>query len=369
MKTVLRFLLKVLVRQFYLINAGFFLFLFFIFFGVINGSQLISYHQSLILGMINSPVFMGAVWCCWFLYNFKCIAFCNAVISAPESSYIYNLKAVRPSKQLTLYLAVSSLQYLPVLIYAGFVIYTAFSKAMVITGLLVITFQLSMIALGAFILYFSINKNNHANPLKKLSGLLGRLNNIPLKYPAFLTGHIFYDKKMAFAGVKIFSILLLSVSFIRNGDHFDADFFSIFFQLILTGHAVLVFYCVQFNESQLQFSRNLPIPLYKVACMYLLTFGILLLPEGLFMLINNHGNLPIRHIVELYLTAIATLFFYTATLYACGLNMERMLLFVFISFLVIFFLQKTGQQLLLMMGILAAGVAVFWTHYFGFEQE
>jgi hypothetical protein len=369
MKTILHFLLTVFVRQFFLINAGFFLFLFFVFFGVVNGGQLISYHQSLILGMIGSPIFMGAVWGCWLLYNFKCIAFCNAVISAPESNYIFSLKALSPAKQLSLYLAVSSLLYLPVMLYAGFVIYLAFSKAMAITGLLVLTFQLLMIALGAFSLFLSINRNNSSNPGEKLIGLLGNMYRIPMKYHAFLIGHIFDYKKMAFAGVKIFSLLLLSVSFIRNGDHFDADFFSIFFQLILTGHAVLVFYCVQFNESQLQFSRNLPIPLYKVASMYMLTFSILLLPELLFMLINNHGNLPIRHIVELYFTAIATLFFYTGTLYACGINMEQMLLFVFISFIVIFFLQKTGQQLLLMSGILAAGVAVFWTHYFEFEQD
>jgi hypothetical protein len=369
MKTILHFLLIVFVRQFYLINAGFFLFLFFVFFGVVNGSQLISYHQSLMFGMIGSPIFMGAVLCCWLLYNFKCIAFCNAVISSPESSYIFSLKALSPAKQLLLYLAVSSLLYLPVMLYAGFVIYLSFIRSMLFTGLLVLAFQLLMITVSAFSFFLSINRNNQNNSIEKLTGFLAGLYSIPLKYPAFLIGYIFDNKKMAFTGVKIFSILLLSVSFIRNDDHFDADFFSIFFQLILTGHAVLVFYCVQFNESLLQFSRNMPIALYKIAGMYLITFSFLLLPELLFMLINNNGNLPMLHIVELYLTAIATLFFYTATLYACGLNMERMLLFVFISFLVIFFLQKTGQQLLLMLGLLAAGAAVFWTHYFDFEQE
>ncbi|MEO7768576.1 MAG: hypothetical protein ABIS01_14195, partial [Ferruginibacter sp.] len=113
MKTIATLLMKVLVKQFYIINAGFFLFLFFFFFGMVNGGQLISYHQSLIRGMIGSPVFMAVVWCAWLLYNIKCILFCHNIIKADDSHYIYALKSLSTSTQILLYFLVATLQYMP----------------------------------------------------------------------------------------------------------------------------------------------------------------------------------------------------------------------------------------------------------------
>ena len=369
MKPITIFLVKVLVKQFYIINAGFFLFLFFLFFGVVNGGTLITYHQSLILGMLGSPIFMAVVWAAWLLYNVKCFLFCTSTIKTAESIYLFSLKAISKVNQLLLYGFICTLLYLPVLLYAVFVVYMAIKKSMLLTALLVSVYQLLMITISTIVVYNAINHNNITNRFKKILDAVTAAYSIPIGYKGFLTAHIFHSKKMAFAVVKIFSILLLSVSFIRNGDSFDADFFSIFFQLILTAHAMLVFYCVHFSETQLQFSRNLPLALPAIASIYLFTYCILLLPELVFMLINNHGNLPIMHIIILYGTAAATLFLYTGMLYASGLNMERFMFLVFISFIMIFFLQKSGHHFVTLLAIISLAAAVFKSHYYLFEKE
>ncbi len=368
MKTTANFLLKVLVKQFYIINAGFFLFGFFFFFGIVKGELLIPYHKSLLLSIISSPLFTGIISIAWLLYNIKCIQFCSNTIKAVDSSYIFILKALPVSKQWWLYLLVSLLQYLPVFIYSCFVVYMAFAKLMQVTGLLIALYQILMISLGAVILSRSINKNNQVHPLDQLVSKFTSLFRIRIGYAAFLLGHLFHEKKMAFVVVKVFSLLLLSVSFVRNGNDFDNDLFNIFFQVILTAHALLVFYFVHFSESQLQFSRSLPIPLFKIAGTYLFTFSILLLPEVLFMLVNNHGNLPVSNILLQYFTAVATLFLYTGILYGCGLDMESYMLFVFIAFIMLFFLQKTNQQLLSMLAVIFIAAAVFKSHYYSFEK-
>jgi hypothetical protein len=369
MRILSNFLIRVLVKQFYIINAGFFLFAFFFFFGMVKGELLIPYHKSLLLSVISSPLFTGMVWLAWLFYNIKCIQFCTNTIKAADSNYIYALKAVPVSKQLMLYLLVSMLQYLPVLVYSCFVVYMAVAKSMLIIGVLTVVYQLLMTTVGAVILYRAINQNNLIHPFDHLVSKFTSLFKIRIGYHAFLLGHLFHEKKMAFVVVKVFSLLLLSVSFVRNGDDFDNDLFNIFFQLILTAHAMLVFYFVHFSESQLQFSRNLPVPLYKTAGMYLFTFSILQLPEVVFMLVNNHGNLPVSNILLQYLTAVATLFLYTGILYGCGLDMESYMLFVFIAFLMIFFLQKTGQQLLTLLAVLFIAAIVFKSHYSSFEKE
>ncbi len=369
MKAITTFLVKVFAKQFYISNAGFFLFLFFFFFGVVEGSQLISYHKSLILGMIGSPVFMAVVWAGWLLYNVKCFLFCSTTIKAAESSYLFTLKTISPSKQLLLYCFISTLLYFPVLLYSGFVIYVACNKSMWLTALMVEVYQLLMLALSSIVFYTAINRNNIPSRFEKIITAIGALYSMPFSYSIYLTAHIFHSKKMTFAVVKIFSLLLLSVSFIRNGNHFDADFFSIFFQIILTAHAILVFYCVSFSETELKFSRNMPLALPKIVGTYLITYAIVLMPDAGFMLINNHGNLPLLHVIVLYLTSISILFLYTGILYACGLNMDRYLLLVFISFIMIFFLQKSGYHIATMLAILLLAGAVFKAHYFSFEKE
>ncbi|MEO6550334.1 MAG: hypothetical protein ABIN94_20180 [Ferruginibacter sp.] len=369
MKTIATLLVKVFVKQFYIINAGFFLFLFFFFFGIVNGGQLISYHRSLIQGMISSPVFMALVWAAWLLYNLKCILFCNNVLQQDESNYISALKCLPASKQLLLYIMVATLQFMPVLVYSFFVIGIAFNKSMWLVGLLVAVYQFLMVGFATRMLYVKIIKNNSFTWMEKILAAITFRQKISVGYFGFVPAYILSEKKLAFTIIKIFSILLLSVSFVRNGDQFDEDLFSIFFQLIFAAHSMAVFYCVDFNESQLQFSRNFPLALHKIAGMYLFTFSLLMLPELIFMLINNHGNLQVTNIALLYCTAIATLFLYTALLYGCGLNMENYMLLVFIVFVMIFFLQKAGLQILTLAGISVTAAVVFKTNYHSFERD
>ena len=369
MKVISEFLLKVLVKQFYIINAGFLLFGFFVFFGMINGAQLISYHRSLIQAMITSPGFMLVVWVAWLLYNFKCILFCINTIKATDSTYIYILKAVPAKTQLVLYGFIALLQYLPVLTYAVFVVGMALSRQMWLTALLVAAYQVLMLVLAANILFNTINKNSVASVADKISGALNKLPRPNIGYYGFLPGYLLHSKKIALVGVKVFSLALLSVSFVINGDKFDEDLFSIFFQLIFIAHAVLVLYCVSFAEALMQFSRNLPLGLYKIAGMYLFTFGLLLLPEAVFLLINNHGNIPVPQVFILYFTAVGTLFLYTAFLYACRLNMEGYMVLLFATFLMLFFLQKTEWHLLIMLAVLGTALLVFKSSYYKFERE
>ncbi len=364
-----RLLLKVWVKQFYIINAGFLLCLFFFFFGMVNGAQLISYHRSLILAMLISPVFMAVVWVGWLFYNIKCILFTVHTIKSNNSSYLYSLKAIPVSKQMSIYLLIALLQYMPVFAYSGVVVYMAFIKLMPVTALSVMVYQLLMLAMAAVIIFITINKTNKVSTVVKVIATLSTWFQVKMGYYAFVLGNILYEKKIAFALVKIFSILLLSISFVINGDHFDEDLFSIFFQLIIVAHATLVLYCVDFSEMQMQFTRNLPIPLRKVATRFLLTYGILLLPEAAFMFINNHGNVEITAIILLYLTVVSALFLYTAILYGCGMDMESYLFFVFTSFIIIFFLQKTEWQLITMLSIMATAIVVFKTYYHSFERE
>src|SRR5687768_12754133 len=122
MISALRILIKTQVREFYTINAGYFLFFFFLFFGVVEPGSMIFYHKSIMLGMFNAPAFLGLVMVVWLLYNLKCIFFCSKQFTRPGNNYLINLQAFSPGRQLGLFSVIQTLLYLPVLIYSCFVV-------------------------------------------------------------------------------------------------------------------------------------------------------------------------------------------------------------------------------------------------------
>ncbi|MBL0359144.1 MAG: hypothetical protein IPP72_20780 [Chitinophagaceae bacterium] len=368
MKAAWNILSKIMVKQFYIANAGFFLFLFLFFFGIVQAGQLIWYHHSLMLAMISSPLFLFIVMTAWLLYNCKCILFCTSVIQSGNGGFLYMLRALPFSKQLLLYVFVGTVLYLPVLAYACILATVAYTTGAAIVSVQVAAYQLLMIIISTTAIYSAINKTGES-AVTKLVATLGSLLSIRIGYHAFLITYILHSRKVTFAVVKLFSLLMLSMLFVRNSDSFDTDLFSIFYPLTITAHAALVLHCVDFNETLLQCNRNLPLHWLKVACMYLLTWFIILLPEAAFMLINNHGNMPVDIIILQSMAAVACLLLFTGMAYACGLDMERYLLFVFMVYIILLILQKSAGHLVTLAAFSALALAVFQSHYYSFERE
>src|ERR1700748_21351 len=85
---------KTLAGCFYQQNAGFFLLLFVLFFGVVAPSEQLAYHYTLILGMLETPLFLGIVLFAWLLYGLKPIRFLLGSLDEPEASFLYKLAAL-----------------------------------------------------------------------------------------------------------------------------------------------------------------------------------------------------------------------------------------------------------------------------------
>src|SRR5687767_10732015 len=122
MAGIMRIFFKLLIKEFYAINAGYFLFFFILFFGVVSPTDLVFFHVSIILGMFNSPVLMAAVMLLWLLYISKCVFFGNKTIHKPENNFLTNLQAFSFKKQFALFFINLFLLYLPVVIYSCFVV-------------------------------------------------------------------------------------------------------------------------------------------------------------------------------------------------------------------------------------------------------
>ncbi|MEQ8424392.1 MAG: hypothetical protein RIA63_06760, partial [Cyclobacteriaceae bacterium] len=109
---------RVIVKRFYERNTGFFLFVFLVMFGVVEGSQIISYHLSLIAGMLGSGVFMAVVFGVWLAYSVKCIQFVHEVLDHPKNGFLFLLRGLNKRKQFQYFLWVIFLLFLPVTVYS-----------------------------------------------------------------------------------------------------------------------------------------------------------------------------------------------------------------------------------------------------------
>ena len=89
---------KILLSAYYRQNAGFFLFLFVVFFGIVAPSQQLAYHYALILGMLAAPAFLFVVGVAWLLYAGKVFRFVTRVIDSREGLLLYQLKSLPPRR-------------------------------------------------------------------------------------------------------------------------------------------------------------------------------------------------------------------------------------------------------------------------------
>lgn len=361
-----RILLKIWVTQFYKLNAGFFLFFFILFFGIVHPPELIPYHVSLIRGMIHAWQFMLVILAVWFLYSTKCVGFCLRSLEKPENSFLHSFQVFSNTKQFILYVICHFLLYLPVLIYSAFVTVFAFKEYVTTTAVLVIIFQVAVLLGGAFIILNRINTVHH----KKIYFFSWQnQEKFSTSYFFYLPAYTFYKKKLVFLVIKIAGLFILNTILLVNKDEFSMREFILSYMILFLLHAPLVYYYVQLSEKELGFLRNLPVRLQKKFIVFALNYSIILLPELLFMLINSSGTISVYAIFMFYGLGVLQLLLFTSALYAANLKIKEYLKLVFIIYFLTSILLLSQQFLLLLFVESTVAFLLFNSSYYKFEAE
>src|SRR3981081_257199 len=89
---------KILIKSFYREQAGFFLFVFLIFFGIVQPSTQLYFHYALIRGILAAPAFMGVVALAWLLYGLRVRRFIIGTLEAPDALFLYKSNALPPDR-------------------------------------------------------------------------------------------------------------------------------------------------------------------------------------------------------------------------------------------------------------------------------
>src|ERR1700761_988818 len=98
MKPVAAILNKTIVKSWYKEQAGFFFFIFLVFFGAVAPSMQLAYHYTLIKGMLEVPVFMALVALAWLGYAGRTDRFVGRILGSQEYLFLYKLLDLPPAR-------------------------------------------------------------------------------------------------------------------------------------------------------------------------------------------------------------------------------------------------------------------------------
>jgi len=273
---VIHILLKSIVRPFYRQNAGFFFFLFLVFFGVVAPSRQLAYHYTLITGLLTTPAFLAIVLLAWLLYAGKCIRWMADTLTGPSFGFLNELIRLPPVQVFFLLTLVQSLLFFPVGGYAAVVTGVAFYKGWLIKGAIIQVIITLIVMVQSFLSQYLLYKHGrrlaiHIDWSEKWEAA---------SYWTWLLRYIIQEEKILFGGIKLFGCLMLYL-LLRGQTRTDYDLRMPFlvYSLSLFGHGVLIHRCRELEETRLLFYRGLPLPWIRRLGQYAVFYLLLLLPE------------------------------------------------------------------------------------------
>lgn len=360
---MMQVLSALVVSRFYKLNAGFFLFLFIILFGILPGADTIHLHRGLMLAAVSTPLGLLLATVVFVVYNLKCISFCIRELDLPENSFVYNMQGLSNRQQFAALTSVHGAIYLPMLTYGAIMAATGVGVGHYAGSAAVLIILCLMLAIGTYAAFNKIN-GTWKQPMLALPDIRVFRNK---GFFSYLLHYSINSKKGAFISIKIFSLLALQFLVALNADKAGKENTCFLILFCISAHSLLPGYYVQFVETELAFLRNMPMTLAKRGGQFVFTYAVILLPELLFLLYNEINIIPLATILSLYLLAITRLSLYTAIQYLPDMNLNKYTGVVFVMFFVTLILLASFSLWLFILAEIVATVVLFGLFYYRYQ--
>lgn len=367
MQTAFSILRRIFVNRFYLRNTGFFLLLFYLLFGVVDGGSLWLYHRGLMEGFLEHPGFLLLVLAAWLLYNLKCTGFMLKTWQLPEYSFLYaTLGCVEKNKRRRWLLMLHAGMYLPVLIYAGIAAVVAFSHMWWGRGSIILIFNGMMCLLPVWLYEKKLQKADTAFFTGKLQQWLDRRFTKPVSlYYLFELLNRFPQRWLS---VKLISALVLLLTFSLTGNA-STDIRGVFIGVLLSVllHTQLLFGHRIFEDQYLSFLRQLPFSLIRRYLQLLLTNIWLLLPELLLLAGRTWPMAGVGNTALIILAGISLLQLFRSLLYFPRLDPDKHIRWILGIAFAALFLVLGNYGWAMTVGVQLAALLIFCRRYGKYE--
>ena len=365
MPTALFILQKLLVNYFYRVNAGLFIFLFFVLFGL---PQLpFAFHYSLITGIVQSQTFLGLVMLIWLLYNLKCIAYIIQQLQHQQQSFLFVMNCLS-LKKIYLYKLFVHLQvYLPVLLYSIAIFVVALKKQQYLCALEIMAFNCTVLLLTPFVYVFALQQRKFSTHLFFIPSLRLQLRKPYFLFPLYF---LFASRKQMLLITKAFSLFLL-YGFIALYEPERHDIRPMQLCLLITAasHCAIIYEIRIFEDQYLGFIRNLPLNTASRFLRIVALYICLLLPELILLLKGIELQFLITDYPLLIVMPIALLCMFHVVLLLEVTTMEQLIRTVFGIIAGCFFIILYNYGFPLSLAILALAFILYKSYYYEYEKQ
>jgi hypothetical protein len=365
MSTTDSILQRSVAAPFYRRHAGFFLFIFFLLFGLQpNFKQTLEFHYVIINGIATSFNFFFIALLVWFLYAGKTIHFFSGCVKKRAYNFLQHLNALSPVKRFFQLLLMQLQLMLPVLCYGLAVIIVAVVNHH-ITGVLAVVLALTCLCFFTTAAnYFLLQKTKHAGLKTTLPSF-----HLPGNLFSFLLKFIFTEQFVILLLLKLATFSCLYFFAKTDAQVFEDRMLWLLYLTSLIGHSILIYRNQHFIETKMSFYRNLPVKPLTTLFTLLGVYMIVLIPE----IWALKGVALQQHAVMEYIWMIITgpslLLLLHCLLYTEDMKMAGFLQLLFGVWIVTIFFSLSSNRWLLSLICPGMALIVFLTSYYRFEKN
>lgn len=366
MKAISVILSRSVTEQFYKQHAGAFLFAFFILFGIQpSAADLLQFHYSVIVSILQSATFFGIAALVWSLYTLKAVLFIRGCLKKESYDFIYLLHGVERKTSVLELARMLAVILAPVFVYGSVIMIVAVQRKLWLQGTGVLAMVLLLFAVSVMISWRLIQngKNNQ---------LTGRKTGLPgVRSGLFSMLMQFVFRKQFITLLILKTVAFTALYFFAKTDSqvFEGRMLWLLFITVLIGHGVIIFRNFQFMENDLYFYRNMPVSKWYTLLSLLALYSIMLIPE--FWALK--GIIFIQHDLREYcwllLTGPSVLLLIHSLLYSEDNKMEEFLALLFGIWVVFIFFSLSGNRWLMPAVGCVFGLVIFMVSYYRYEKK
>jgi hypothetical protein len=274
---IVHLLQRSVINPFYKQYAGFFLFLFFLFFGTQPSFvDALLFHTALMNSILTSGSFFAIAMIVWLVYTLKVFHFFYSTATKTQYLFLQYLNTLSYRQRFAYMLYQQAVLLLPATIYFLLATGIGIYKGQLLAALTISIIGLLLWVLSAIAAVHYLQKaGSHINGgfTQKIIRLFP--DNLPGFLLKFCTQHIF----TALLTIKLISFFCLYGLSRLETDVYEQRILWMIYISVLIGHGVIVYKMHEFIETGLGFLRNMPFPIHKLLVSLLAVYTILLLPE------------------------------------------------------------------------------------------
>jgi hypothetical protein len=363
MNAILRLMIKALVVPFYKNHAGILLFVFFIMFGVIESSQLVFYHTSLIFGMLSSSVFLIVVLGTWLLYQLKSLHFLLKISTEDSYLFLQHLTLLPTRHSLLYFFTISFITFLPVFVYTIAIYAIGIQHKFYESLVIIFTFQCFLWIMTAWALHSSL-RNRHVASRFALPSLSLPYQRTQL---GMYSGYLFKEEKPALIISKLFSLTLIYIvkETLEPGDDFRIVGITWLFALL--SHTYLIQKLKVFEDHSLAWTRSLPISSTQTFTTYFSLYALMMIPELLLFSGNIGQVLSVFDFILLPACSSTFLLAIHSYLYKPNRDPDKFATYLFWLFMICFMLILSKMIVLMIATLFLVSYLKFKQRYFLYQ--